>query len=392
MHLALKTSIPLLSVLLFTGCVSTENLGVASLMKDENKIDVTEYKHRINDRISIPPICKQQFEAELPKVAVVKFTNNTSYGKATVEFKDKTQGAEIGFLGTSIGAKAEKKQYNEKREVDAKLSESVTSPLEDLILETGGAELFTREDMDKVDNELKLQDSGLLDSDTLVEFGKQSGVRYIITGSIDSVEENYSDNEGAAKDVNSVTSKSDNNAVKVVGLLGRVITSFTDGLSITTKVTVKMIDVESGKLVFTKKLEGEKFVGKLKRVSFDQVTGAIKGTIIDSLPQIRPDFNAKFSVKSYVTQIRAEEKGSDERIAQINLGAKNKIKENQVFDVYKYEAYVDPVTGNESCDLIQMPIELKASNQIGQDRAWTTVDGETEQLKIGHLIKRTIKK
>jgi curli biogenesis system outer membrane secretion channel CsgG len=383
MNKTLKTTIPLLSLLLFSGCVSTENLGVSSLMKDENKIDVAEFPHRINTRVSIPPTCKSQFEEALPKVAIVKFKNNTTYGKATISFKDKKQGAEIGLLGTSIGAKAEKKEYNEQREVDAKLSESVTSPLENLILETGAAELITREDMDKIDAELKLQDSGLLDSDSIVDFGKQSGVKYLITGSIDSVEESYRDNDGASKD--------DNNAAKVVGLLGRVITSLTDGLSITTKVTVKMIDVETGKLVFTKKIKGEKFVGKLKRASFDQVTGAIKATIIESLPQISPQFNAKFSVKSYVTQIRAEEKGSDDIIAQINLGSKNRVQENQYFKVYKYEAYADPLSGKESCDLIEIPIELKATNQIGPNRAWTTVDGESDQLKIGHLIKRTIK-
>jgi hypothetical protein len=391
MNKTIKTTIPFLSLLLFSGCVSTENLGVASLMKDENKINVAKFPHKINDRVSIPPTCKSQFEESLPKVAIVKFTNNTTYGKATINFKDKKQGAEIGLLGTSIGAKAEKKEYNEKREVDAKLSESVTSPLENLILETGAAELITREDIDKIDKELKLQDSGLLDTDTIVEFGKQSGVKYLITGSIDSVEESYRDNEGASKDVNSVTSKSDNNAVKVVGLLGRVITSFTDGLSIKTKVTVKMLDVETGKLVFTKKLQGEKFVGKLKRASFDQVTGAIKATIIESLPQISPEFNAKFSVKSYVTQIRSEEKGSDDMIAQINLGSKNKVQENQYFNVYKYEAYADPLSGKESCDLIQMPIELKITNQIGPDRTWATVEGEVEQLRIGHLVKRSIK-
>lgn len=386
----LKITIPLILFLLFSGC-ATSSLNMNQIMASKNTINVLQYPHRVTSKIDIPPACKSLYTESLPSVAVIAFENHTTYGKATINYKDKKQSAQIGLLGLSIGAQARNKNYNEKREVDAKLSQAITGPLETLILNNGGAKLFSREDMDKVDSELKLQDSGLLNPDTIVEFGQSSGVRYIITGSIDSVEESYRDHEGAAKAVNSVTARSDNKTAQVVGLLGRVLTSFTDGLTLKTKVTVKMIDVQTNKIVMTKKIEGEKFIGKLKRASFDQVTGGIKATIIESLPQIESELTNYFDLKAYVTQIRAEEKDSDNIIAQINLGETHKITQNQLFDAYNLESYQDPITNKESCDLIKIPVQLKISDQITKEKSWATVEGETSLLKVGHLLKKAPK-
>jgi len=364
----------------------------------KNEVDIAAYPTKINNKVEIPEICMPQYKSAMPKVAVVNFTNNSTFGKADIA-NTNTRRDSAAVVGVGVapsgfiagGASQSNTVSNsENRSVDAKLAESLTGPLENLIVNSGGAILLSRTDMDKINAELKFQDSGLVDPDSVVKFGKLSGARYIVTGSIDNVLQTYRDNSGAASAVGKATQQSDNNAVKLIGMLMQVGASVTDGMVITSKMTVKIIDVETGQIVLSKPLEKTTNIGKIRNPNFDQVVGGLKTAMLEALPGLEEDFATYFSVKGYITQLKAKDK---DIIAQVNVGRDLKVVENQIFKALNFDQLTDPMTGKESCDISESMIRLKATQQITPTHTWLTIEnGEGKDLKVGQLIQKTHQK
>jgi len=371
-----------------------------------NKVDVLSYPTKIRDKVTIPEICMPEYKSAMPTVAVMDFTNNSTFGKANMnetnsnsEVKRKAAavaGIVASPTGVGIGAvsasnvKRKSTTSNVQRDVDAKLSASVTGPLETIVVNSGGAKLFSRSDMDKIDAELKFQDSGLIDPKSAVKFGKTSGVKFIITGSIDNVEQNYRDNSKAANGVGRMAARSDDNAVKLIGALLSIGASVTDGMIIKTKMTVKLLDVETGKIVFSKQLEEDTNIGKIPQPNYDQVVGGIKAAMLSSLPALEKDLSIYFAVKGYITKLKAKDK---EVIAQVNVGRELKVEEDHIFKVYALEENEDPMTGVISCDVIETTTKLRASQQITPKFTWTTVsEGNPGILKLGQLVQKSNEK
>jgi len=361
----------------------------------KNQLDISGYEVSNIDRakVTIPESCQEEYKQAIPSVAVVAFTNNSTFGIAEVNKANKSAvgGLAVGvgpnFIGAVAGSKS--KGYNEKRKIDAKLSQAVVPVIENMIVNLGGAEIFSRNDMKKIDAELKFQDSGLIDPNSVVKFGKLSGVKYLITGSIDNVEQKYRNNEGAAGVAVEVTKNSDNKAVKYGALLAKAITSVTDGMLIKTTYTVKIIDVESGKIVFSKQINAENNIGKIPNPNYDQVIGGIKAGINKTLSEVAEDFSRFFAVKGYIVKLRAK---GDKLIAQVNIGSKYGVKENTIFEVYTFEETIDPMSGKKTCDRIKMDTILKATDRITKDYTWATVDqNKNEEIKLLQLIQKTSK-
>ncbi|MEA2049425.1 MAG: CsgG/HfaB family protein [Campylobacterota bacterium] len=379
-----------------------------------NQLDVAKYQTKIKVKAEIPEICMPLYKSNMPKVAVMEFTNNSTFGKAeiansnteseTSSVSTNKSSAAIGLVanthGVGLGVSKENISTNNtksnsntssvKRSVDAKLSSSVTGPLETLVVNSGGATLFTRSDMDKVDAELKFQDSGLVDPESAVAFGKTSGVKFILTGSIDNVDQKYRDNSAAADGVAKQTGQSDNLGVKLLGAALSMGASMTDGMIITTKLTVKMIDVETGKIVFSKQLEESGNIGKIRNPNYDQVVGGIKKAMLEALPELKQDFATYFAVKGYITKLR---KDGDDVIAQVSIGRDQKVVENQLFTVYNFEESEDVMTGAKTCDVIETTTKLRASQQIQPKTTWATVEeGECSSLKLKQLVQKSHEK
>jgi len=367
-----------------------------------NKLDVLSYPKNIRDKVVIPEICMPQYKSAMPTVAVIDFTNNSTFGKA--QMTDKSTNTKVhrnavgaaGFVGLGVAggyvSNTNRKSQTSKtnRNVDAKLSASITGPLETIIVNSGGAKLFSRSDMDKIDAELKFQDSGLIDPKSAVRFGKTSGVRFIITGSIDNVEQSYTDNSTAAIAVSSVTSQSKDSGVRLIGALLSMGSLVTDGMKISTKMTVKLLDVETGKIVFSKQLENEINIGKIPQPNYDQVVGGIKSAMLESLPALKEELAIYFTVKGYITKLKSK---NNETIAQINVGKNYKVQENQLFKVYAFEENEDPLSGDITCDVIESTTKLRASQQISARSTWTTVEeGSADILKLGQLVQKTNEK
>jgi curli biogenesis system outer membrane secretion channel CsgG len=361
----------------FVGC--TSSIGT-------NKVNPTSYTNKINKKAQVPKVCKSMYKSSMPKVGVVDFINNSTFDKATIDSINSNKKVGIGFSGLFVGAGSKSERLRIKRNIDSKLSKSVTSLVESMVLSTGGAELFTRTDMNKVDKELKLQDSGMLDSDTLVEFGRTSGVKYLVTGTIDNVEQDYTDYSDAGDVVGESTKNSKDKDVKLLGALVNLATKITGGMSISTDITLRIIDVQTGKIEYSKKSSNSKNIGKIKKPSYDAVIGAVKSNIAKSIDELKPELTKYFGVKGYITQIR---KNGSNTIAQINIGSEYKVKPNQLFDVYTFEESIDPLTDKLSCDLIKTDMQLKATNQITKSKTWTTVNsGNPNNLMLLQLVQK----
>ena len=358
----------------------------------QNQINMTQYPLTIEEKIEIPKVCEYEYTPYFSTIAVMDFTNNSTFGKAEVYDSTTTkQGSVIAGIivndqgaGVGAGAKSSKKTISVKREVDAKLSQTLTPLLESKISQLSGTTLVARNDIEKINEELKLQDSGLLEPSSVVEFGKLLGARYIVTGSIDNVEINHRNHEGAAVAVNNVTSRSNDSNTQIVGLLGRVLTSFTDGILIKTTITVKILEVQSGKIVYTQTLSDDVNIGKFANPSYDVYIGGIKSAIISSLEQLHYDFSNQFILKGYITKIKSD---GNNQLVQINLGKNNNIQPNQIFNVYSLEETIDPLLGTISCDKIQLPITLSVTSYISDTHSWLKPEKNDTTLKLLQLVE-----
>jgi curli biogenesis system outer membrane secretion channel CsgG len=364
----------------------------------KNEIDIAAYPTKINNMVQVPDVCLPQYKSAMPTVAVIDFTNNSTFGKADIANSNSRRdsaaivGVGVGPTGFVAGGASTSNttSHSENRSVDAKLAESLTSPIETLIVNSGGAKLLSRADMSKIDAELKFQDSGLVDPASVAKFGKLSGAKYIVTGSIDNVEQKYRDNSGAAKAAGDATKNSDNNAVKLIGFLLQAGASVTDGMVITSTMTVKIIDVETGQIVMTKALEKSANIGKIRNPNYDQIVGGIKTAMLEALPDLEADFADYFSVKGYITQLKAKDK---EVVAQVNIGRDLKVVENQIFKALNFDALTDPMTGKESCDVSVSAVKLRATQQITPNTTWATIEeGDGTTLKVGQLVQKTHEK
>jgi len=363
------TIITIIASFLISGCTSS-------------KINLGEYNQNIKIKENISKVCKPNYKQKKPRVAVVNFTNNSTFGTAKVD--KKSSDARVGIIGLSIGAVSSSNKS--VRTVEPKLAKAFIPLIENMVMNTGGTELFTREDLDKVDAELKLQDSGLLDPNSVVEFGLSSGVQYIITGSIDYVDHNFKNYTQYSRTLASATRHTNNDDLKLASALLHFGASFFDGTTVKTAITIKILDVATGKIVFTEQIKKETKINSKKEPSYDQLVGAVKNCIGEALPILQAQFQEQFSLKGYITKLR---KHDDEIIAQINLGRDDKIKQGQKFIVLSQEDSEDPLTGKHTCDLLNTDVILTATRHISKNTSWLKVENATKSnIKLLQLVKK----
>lgn len=368
-HTLLATSF----LLFFTGCLSSP-------------LNISSYKEKIFKKEVLAPVCKVLLQRDLAKVAVVNFTNNTTYGKAKTNNKSSSFGFGIGLSPTFAGLGGKTKKTSTKRFVDPKLSSALVPLIEDLLLKAGGNELFTREDASKVDAELQLQDSGLLDPSSLVEFGLSSGVQYLVTGSLNYVRVHMSNFSGASQAVHDITKDSKNEELQFFGAALRVLTSFTDGTKIETSLSVKIIEVSTGAIKFTHTIRGNADLGHNSQPTYGEIIGGIKKSFAKSLPFLQRKFSQYFSASTYIKQLR---KNKEDIIAQIAYGSNHDIKSGDLFQVYSLEENTDPLNNKKSCDIIRINVILKASEEIQNNSSWLVInEGEAKDLKLLQIVKK----
>ena len=372
------------------------------------KIDPMAYPIDKGPKESPPKVCKSAYDAMLPKVAVVNFTNNSTFDYANVvqahvqgaSQRTAVGGAAVGVVPGAAGVvwgTKEKRQFQRdsevtQRQINAKLSESVEDGFMDVLINMGGAKVFTRKEMEKIISEQKFQRSGLVDESTLVRLGKFAGIKYIITGSVNNVDLTYKTYESARQGLGKGGSGSWG-----VDLLGSAMAAgleSQEGWNIGTELTMRILDVETGEVLFSDKVNGKHIIGKIPYPNYDALVGGIKKAASKGLEDAKPKLSKWFTVKGYIRQLRTSP-DEKERFANINIGEKVGLKPGSKMIAYTFEEMEDedPVSGSKkiTCNIVKLPVELTVTDQIQAESAWTTVEGKQQDLKrvkVGQLVER----
>ncbi len=367
-------------------------------------MDPTTYPITPADRVKVevPPACKVAYENAIPKIAVVDFTNNTTFDLAKVtetysagrETRREIHGGVWGATGGSsgigvghVGGSAGSKEWSQhaqtvSRDINANLGKSVAEAVVSELANIGGMTIYTRRDLEKILQEQKLQMSGLVDPNTAVQVGRLAGVRYIVTGAINNINLKWIDVGEVRRGV-----------AQHFGFFGSVASvgaSTQEGWNLTVDIVVKVLDTETGEIIFSKRGTGREVLGKTPTFNYDSIIGAAKKASQEALEDMRPELSKLFPLRGYIIQLRTSPDGK-ERYALINVGSKNGVKEGQEFFVLDFQEVQDPITGRTICDQVKLPVSLVVSNQIQRDKAWTVAEGDKNQLmrvKLGQVVER----
>jgi len=362
------------------------------------KIDPTAFIPDTGLKETIPPVCRSSYELAIPKVAVVNFTNNTTFEYAKMvqaSVQGASQRTAVGGAAVGVGpgvagivwGSKEQAQFQAdsqriEREVNAKLSESVEDGVMNEIVNMGGAKVFTRNEMQKVLEEHKFQASGLVDEKTLVQFGKLAGVKFIVTGSVTNVNLKWVSLEATKSGLQ-----------KHLGLVGSIVAAGVEqqeGWNIDTDISLRIIDVETGEVVFSKAVSGKHIIGKTPYPNYDALIGGIKKAAQKAIADARPELSKWFTLRGYIIQTRTSSDGK-QRAALVNLGYKHGLKEDMQLIVYTFQEIEDPFSGKKSCDKVKLPVVLKPTNQIQEESGWFIVEGDEQSIrrvKTGQLVER----
>lgn len=362
------------------------------------KIDPTAFIPDTGPKENIPPVCRAAYESVIPKVAVANFTNNTTFEYARVvqenvsgaSQRTAVGGAAVGVVpgaagivwGTKERTQFERESQRIERDFNAKLAESVEDGVTDEIVNMGGAKVYTRSELRKVLEEHKFQASGLVDESTLVQLGKMAGVRYIITGSVNNVDLKWRTLEEARAAAKDIFGK--------VGMILAAGMEAQEGWNLNAEIAIRIIDVETGEILFSKIVRGRYVIGKVPYPNFDAMIGGIKKAASNAIADARPELSKYFSVKGYILQTRTSPDGK-QRAALISIGEKQGLKPYSELIVYTFQEIQDPFTGKASCDMVRLPVKLIVTEQIQTDKAWTVIEGEPAQIKrvrVGQLVER----
>ena len=276
------------------------------------------------------------------------------------------------------------------RQVNAKLSESIEDGVMDEIVNMGGAKVYTRSEMNKVFAEQKFQQSGLVDDATMISLGKLKGVKYIITGSVNNVDLRWVSHQSARQGL--AKGGSGSLALDLIGVAVAAGLEAQEGWNIGTEITIRVLDVESGEVLLSKKINGRHIIGKIPYPNYDALIGGIKKAASKSLQIARPELSKYFPLKGYVTMIKNSPDGK-EKAARISIGEKVGIKPGNELFVYTFEEVEDPMSGRKECDVQRLPVTLVvSSDQLQPDVAWAMVRAKTPEqlrmLRVGQLVER----
>jgi len=348
------------------------------------------------DKEKIPRICKSAYESVIPRVGVVNFTNNTTFDYANMVQQSvqgsgqrTTAGAAAGVGTRHAGAvvwgqkewgRFQRDSQRIERQINARLTESVEDGVINELTTMGGARVFTRSEMQKIINEQKFQRSGLVDESQLARLGKLGGFKFMVTGSVNNVNLVWKD----------LGSSQMGQYGLGAALLGAV-ASTQEGWNITTDIALRILDVETGEILFSKIVSGREIIGKTPYPNYDALIGGIKKAAAKGLEDARPELSKWFTLKGYIFQTRSNADGS-QRSALVNIGEKQGLKAGQKLVVYTFQEITDPFDeSKKSCDIMKLPVEIEVTDQLQADKAWVIIKGDKniiKRVKVGQLVER----
>ena len=349
--------------------------------------------------LNIPDSCQYLYEHKKWSIAVLEFANNTGYGNMTLKNTDTagnihTKSTAVGAgvvannhhgnkYGTFAAVGVSNTNYSNNRaefmgQFAPSLGAFAQSVVENALVSVGGVNVYNRSYMDKIMQEHKFQMS-IADPDSVVEFGNLSGVRYIITGSVDNINAKYvrpTEVENNGSDFGSILSA-----------VSAGYDAFISGWFVTAKITIELIDTETGKIIYSDTMDSKRRATQSKNFQADIIINTAKSIITEDMHQFRENAAKVFAVTGYVNELRG-----GKQIAQINIGSKDGIRKGDVLDVLSVNVSKDFRTNQVKCELINTGISIEISEQISDESAWGYVEGKKDNLEnimIGSIVRRS---
>ncbi len=376
------------SLLIATGCASTT-------------IDLAKFQQTGDDSgaVSVPDECMHLYRPDTWEIAVVEFANNTGYrndidinntstsGAALAATTSRTTGVAVGNSNIAIGASRTNSLtgmvYSEDSttfmtQFAPSLGTFAQSTVEEAISQIGGIKLYSRAALEQILAEQQFQMS-IADPDTVMEFGKLSGVKYILTGSVDNIAASY------IQPTNMRSSESElATALSFISIIKDVATS---GWYVAVSITLTLVDAETGEVIFSQSFEKEERATQSTNFQPDIIINSAKAMIIESLEESNNYIADHFAIAGYINSTKGGRK-----IAQLNLGDDAGVKEGDEFTVYRLSVVTDFLTRANHCSLEETGATVTISNQIDEKFSWGVVeadDHEVELIKAGAYVKRT---
>lgn len=381
---------------LLSGCIP-------ELMLPAVKLDAAAFIVDKGPKEDIPVACRSLYESSIPSVAIAPFSNNTPFDyakeiEANVSGSSHTNKRGAGAAGVTPGGVGavwgidERRQFQtdirmSQNEMNSRLSESVEEGVMDQFKALGGVKVYSRKDMPRIFDEMKFQQSGMVDEKTAIKLGKLVGARYIVTGSFNNIAISYTrlqELRRASRDVGRKTGEQLEGwagvAAVVLGAAGAVAAEAAEGWKIDAEVIVRIIDAETGEVLFSEKFDGRESIGRMPYPGFAEVVGAVKKAASKKMDKLKISLSKHFIARGYIFQTKTSPDGR-QRIALINLGKNNGINEGTQLSVYTFSELEDPITGKRICDQSRLPVTLVMTDQLQADRSWVLIEGNAEQVK-----------
>lgn len=393
----------LLLVILLAGCVA----GGAAV-----QIDSASFLPDRGSREIVPDCCRALYDTASTRVAIAPFSNNTTFDYAREVQVHVTGASERQVRGAAAGRATrggtgvvwgtdERRRFQQdtrmtRQEMNAKLSESLEDSVLDQIRGIPGIRVYTRKELSKVFDEMKLQQSGMVEQSTAVQLGKLAGAKYIVTGSFNNIALSYRSTQSiqqGGRDIGrrAADQRKGDDALwaALAGHAVAAVAEAAEGWSVEAEVLVRVLDVESGEVIFSKRFSGKESLGRIPYPGFAEVVGGVKKAGTKNLEDLRPALSKNFSARGYIIQTKTSPDGN-RRIALVNLGGKVGMTEDTRLSVYTFSEVEDPINGRKTCDQSRLPVVLRITDQIQQDKAWCTIEGEppcVARVKAGQLVE-----
>lgn len=363
------------------------------------KVDPMGYQINPADveKIDIPAVCQASYKVETPRVAITTFQNNTTYGNMTAtntqvsgeSSTTKKSAAMVGVVATPVGvgvggvgvSKTDTK-YSQNidtfmREIAPNIGEYAQSAVENTMAVVGGMDIYDRNNLQQIMSEQKFQMT-IGDPNTAVQLGKLAGVQYIITGTVDNITTKYKEKV-----------KNDSGAGGWLGVALSAASAAANtqaGWNVDIEMTIKLLDVATGKMVVNQKVKGHEVAGMQKNFNPEMAITAAKKAMGEAVDDLKPVFSEKFSQRGYIQQLRG-----NKQVALINLGSEKGMQPGTKVVAYDFIEIVDPFTNVATCNMSAIPVDLVVSDQVTPTQSWVQIKGKPEQaarLKLGVIIKR----
>lgn len=351
------------------------------------------------EAVNIPKDCEYLYEARKWEVAVVEFANNTGYGDMTVKNSQtntagvsNTVGASVDtgrvdrrgrYTGVGVGASSTVSAYSSNSsefmgQFAPSLGTFAQSVTEETLSQLGGVTLVNRSHLDKILQEQQFQMT-MADPDSVMEFGRLSGVRYIFTGSVDNIQANYVAPTGVRS--------GNSDFGTILSALSAGYDAVASGWFVSASITLNLIDAETGKVIYSKTVNSKERATQSSNFQADIIINTAKRMMGDAVKAARSELTGLFEMNGYINEMRGGKK-----VARINLGSDNGVHEGDVMDVYDVQVATDFLTKEMKCSLIKLNAKIIISDQISSAGSWGYVEGPDAALsgvKIGSHVKRS---